>query len=141
MLTYKGRWFGVARRRASGNPQMAANARWGAAAAGFFGACVSLNPDSAIVQLRLNQTNRPTCNRPTRLLMETLHLTTWGTSRRPLEQLLLEAATCYRASQRQRTGVWSVDQVGAIFWWREEGGKGGKELVCFLFLPASTCII
>lgn len=43
--------------------------------------------------------------------METLHLTTFGTSRQPLEQLLLEAAACYRSSQRQRTGVWSVDQV------------------------------
>lgn len=43
--------------------------------------------------------------------METLHLATLGTSRQPLEQLLTEAAASYRSSQRQRTGVWSVDQV------------------------------
>jgi hypothetical protein len=55
--------------------------------------------------------------------METLHLTTWGTSRAPLEALLMEAATAYRASQRQRTGVWSVDQVGAAA--AGGGGNGG----------------
>ncbi len=43
--------------------------------------------------------------------METLHLTTVGASRAPLEALLADAAASYRTSQRQRTGVWSVDQV------------------------------
>jgi hypothetical protein len=28
LLSFQGRWFGVQRRRATGNPQLAANARW-----------------------------------------------------------------------------------------------------------------
>ena len=61
--------------------------------------------------------------------METLVLTTPGTSRAPLEALVAEAAAAFRSSQRRRTGVWSVDQVCERGVWTASGG-GGARLAC-----------
>jgi hypothetical protein len=49
--------------------------------------------------------------RPLRLLLETLRISMLGTDRRPLEELITEAASEYNASQACRTAVHSVDQV------------------------------
>jgi hypothetical protein len=46
-----------------------------------------------------------------RLLMETLRISMLGTNRKPLEELIAEAASAYNASQACRTAVHSVDQV------------------------------
>ena len=70
-------------------------------------------------------------------MLETLHISLLGTSRAPLESLLLAAAAGYRAAQHERTAVFSVDADG---WWTQVGTRPRRPLSTVV-LPGKEALL